>query len=304
MAGAVVLDLTPRDVRTVTGAHPRSEQMSRWGNGWARNDHVLFFAQGPGARATVDVHAPRAGSYRVRVDYTAAPAFGVVELAVNGRAPFASVDLFATRVGLHPVVRDAVVLDEGPNAFAFAVVGSNPVATDHHFAIDRITLVETAFPSRSDAVDRAVAWILAHPADSFDGGRDDVCLEIVALQRLAASRPHLLDEVRARIGRLNALRGGWVMLAEYETLIAATHVARGLGLDLEAYAAMEDGVRSWAPRPYNERTGLRPAFLCAYLRRLEAETEPCGLGRSALAGAGTLVQRMAGSFDPRVALVA
>ncbi|MCZ6596186.1 MAG: hypothetical protein O7B99_00950, partial [Planctomycetota bacterium] len=66
----------------------------------------------------------------------------------------------------------------------------------------------------------------------------------------------------------------------------------------------EDGVRSWAPRPYNERNGLRPAFLCAYLRRLEAETEPCGLERSALAGAGTLVQRMAGSFDPRVALVA
>ncbi|MHC5211466.1 MAG: hypothetical protein ACYTG2_12170, partial [Planctomycetota bacterium] len=216
---AVVLDVATQDVRSVHAARAASEQVARWGNAWSRNDHLSVLAQGVGARVSLGVPAPADGAYRLRIHYSTAPSFGVVQPSVQGVEIGQRVNLYSPRLGVLAVVHDEISFREGTNDVTFTVVGSDPASTEHHFAIDTIAL-EPGPTSRDEPLDRALAWLAAHPADLYDGGREVIGAEIRALYglwsnpRMAARRPALRSEIEARLRRLGSVRGDWVLPGE------------------------------------------------------------------------------------------
>ncbi len=295
-----VLDLTTRDVRALSAATARSEHMAEWGNAWSREDHLLFIAAGPGSHAIVTVPADATGRYRVTIDYSTAPPFGLVALSVNDQAGFEPVNLFSSGVGLRTAVHRQVPLQEGPNAFNFAVLGKDPAAAHYHFAMDRIVIERepdaTDSPSpaanalaRRTALDQALAWVRAHPADSFDGGRDAICAEMAAfycLSRhsgLAQIHPACVEEIRTRISRLDGTPLALTQPEKYENLVLVAHIARQLGLDFHGLKAVAADVARRAQAVYADRTTLQSLHLCTYLNRTGmAAPVPCPLEQSIL----------------------
>ena len=314
----IVVDVTPKDVRSLHGATAHSEQMTKWGGGWSRNDHLVFLAQGPGAQGTVNIPARQTGSYKVKIDYSTAPPFGAIELSVNGQAPCEPVNLFSPWVGIRSVVYGGITLREGANDFTFTVEGKDPASTHYHFAIDRIVIEKEGAESgrgdsagtrklRREALDKAVSWVLAHPADSFDGGRNSVCAEIVTLYGLS-SNPHLarnraiyLKEIQERFGRLNSRRGYRTGPEEYEMLVAVAYIAQQLNIDLDAFDLATDRIEQWAESFYSGGSGLRPLFLCEYLDRVNhGEEALCNIDQSILYreyARRRLVEMLAGHVD-------
>lgn len=282
----VVADLSQRDVRSVRGGTAHTEYMYQWGTGWSRNDHVVCMAQAPAAQMTVAVRVRDEGRYTVRIAYSTAPAFGIVQLDVNGRPVGTPVNLLAPRLSIYTGVYEGAVLHAGTNDFTFTVVGKDPAATDHYFAIDTIVVERdraaasggTPAPAeaRRAALDRAVAWVRAHPADRFDGGHNAICAEIVMLDQLA-SHPALAEkhafyqaEIRERIDRLNVQPAYQATPDEFERLTAAAWSARRHDAHLVAFERVEDRVRQAASQVAADGSGLRALLLCSYLNRLDA----------------------------------
>jgi hypothetical protein len=296
----LALDLIPKDVGSLRGATAHSEEMAEWGSGWSRNDHLVFMAQAPGAQATVSVPTKRAGTYKVKIDYSTAPPFGVIRLFVNGKPQGEPVNLFSPRVGIRSVVYEKIHLREGSNDFTFTVEGKDPASAHYHFAIDRI-LVEAegargapvdmrgVREARVEALDNAVSWVLAHPADAFDGGRNSICEEVVTLYRLFKS-PHLTDgratylkEIEKRIGKLNARHTYLTRPEEYEMLATAAYIAQKLNLDLDSFDSTADDVQQWAASFYGDPSRFPSLFLCEYLQRVKPLVGvPCNVDRSIL----------------------
>ncbi len=312
-----VLDLTQADVACVCQATAHSEQMASWGNGWSRGDHLVFMGQGEGAEGTIKLPARHTGSYRLIVDYTVAPPFGVVTLAVNNQAPLLPVNLFSPQVGIRSVVYDGITLDGGINDLTFRVVGKDATATGYHFAIDRIVISKETVEggiedeaaikrSRREALDRAVSWVLTHPADDFDGGHIGICQEILTLYslsvnpQLAEDRPSYLQEIRDRFVKLDSVDGYRTQPAEYEMLVAAACVGHRFDIELRALALTGEAVLEWATTFYGDESGLRPLFLCEYLNRVSSGVElPCDVSRSAL-GREYSTRRLVGILEGEV----
>jgi hypothetical protein len=236
----------------------------------------------------------------VKIDYSTAPPFGVIRLSVNDKTQGEPVNLFSPRVGIRSVVYEKIQLRKGANDFTFTVEGKDPASAHYHFAIDRI-LVEAEGAqgapvdtpnireARLEALDKAVSWVLAHPADSFDGGRNDVYAEIQVLYRLSTnprlmeSRAIYLKEIEKRFSRLNARRAYRTRPEEYEMLVAAAYIAQKLELNLDSFGSVADEVQQWAASFYGDGSGFRSLFLCEYLHRLKPAVEvPCNINRSIL----------------------
>ncbi|MEM7202395.1 MAG: hypothetical protein AAF628_19140 [Planctomycetota bacterium] len=282
------LDVAAEHVQDLRGATARSEMMMNWGSGWSRNDHLLVLAQAPGAAVTLSVPAPAAGRYRIKVVYSASPAYGIAKLTVNGQVAGAPVNLFASRVGLLPVVYPAMALQRGVNALAFSVSSKDPASAAHHFAVDRVVLLEPlsdrAAERRRVALGGAMAWLRDHPADVFDGGHEAIAAEIVALAQLReGAEGELRAEAEALLtNRLECLEAAPpTRLARNEAswLAAAALAARAQGREFDDLPGLAAVLRQWAatPRPQAPGGAPQPESLCAGLQALGLGP-PCPAG--------------------------
>ncbi|MEM7305770.1 MAG: hypothetical protein AAF682_03825 [Planctomycetota bacterium] len=306
-----VLDLTTADVADVFAAEAGSEQMAAFGGAWSRDDQVRFEAGRPGARVTVEIEADEPGPHRLRVDFTAAPPYGIVRLAVNGGEPLAEVDLFAPTAGRRAVVAYGVELREGANELSFSVDDKHPSARGYQLGIDRITVEPSEVQTTpAAALQAAVDWILAHPADHFDGGRADVYAEIETLDRLTRCRvlaPRHDELERAlsdRLGWLDRTRAFRVGPKDYDGLAAAALAARARSRPLSPYVATRDAMRAFAA-DYRSSAGFRPLRLCTALAQLDGDAQlGCDPRRSLLFreySERTITAALAGPVDPAVA---
>ena len=292
--GRMTLDLTPRDVRSVRGATVQTELMFGWGSGWSRNDQLVCKSLQPGAQITVAVRAMNEGRYTLRVVYTKAPAFGIVEPELNGQFLGPPVNLFAPRLGVYTAVYEDVSLRGGVNDLTFTVVGKDPAATHDYFAIDTVSIApeddaRSAVDERRRTLDRAIAWMRTHPANCFDGGIGGVCEEIVVLHQLASTsalkESHAVyeSEIRERIDRLNANPAYRATPEEYESLAAAAWVAQQHRAELVVFKRAKDDVRQAATEVVADGSGLRALSLCSDLNRMDpAGTVPCRIEDSIL----------------------
>jgi hypothetical protein len=197
----------------------------------------------------------------------------VVQPSVNGVEVGEPVNLYSPQLGVLAVVHDEITLLEGTNDVSFTVVGTDPASTEHHFAIDTIVL-EPATTSRIGQLDRALAWLAAHPADLFDGGRQAIGAEIATLYSLwahplmAARRPALRVEIELRLRKLASMRGDWILPGETGALLVAAHVARQLDLLPGGSPWLASAVRRATALSNAEGSALRPLVFCESLRRL------------------------------------
>lgn len=233
----VTLDLSLPDLEAVPGTEAQMESMIAWGNGWSLSDQVVFFGEKGPARGRLRLDAPEPGSYDLRVEYTTAPAFGRVRLVAPGLEATPAVDLFAPGLGKRSVLYSGLRLAKGSNTLELFVDGRHPKATAEHFAVDCLTLIPAqkgspALPQAKRAEharDAALAWLRAHPADDFDGGRSAVCSELVLLDHLLRHRPSAPDQRQAELLRralwLEDSPGGWIEPDEGLALIQASIAA-------------------------------------------------------------------------------
>ena len=109
---------------------------------WSHGEQ-LFCGSRNGGSVTLGFKVDRAGTYRVRVLATAAPDFGKVHSALDGRAVGSAFDLYCGRVspsgslelGTHQ-------LSAGEHEIRFAVTDKNAASTGHSFGIDAIDLLD------------------------------------------------------------------------------------------------------------------------------------------------------------------
>ena len=278
------LDLTPDDVLLAENLQPGLEHMASWGNAWSRNDHLLCVTTGAAARAVVRVPAPSDGMYSLAVTYSTGPPFGIVTLAINGEQPISTLNLYAPNVGVRTEVYDEVALKGGDNEFSFAVTGKDRAAKDQFFAVDTIKLDYAAPREASSstaacraALERALAWLMTHPADCFDGGRPAICKEIAVLHSVM-STPQLAEwgskcmpELQQRIERLNTDCGPRLHLHEYDGMLLAGHVARQFNLEFIALAPVAEQLKPWIESVYADRSAAQLLFAGEYFNRLYPE---------------------------------
>jgi hypothetical protein len=223
--------------------------------------------------------------------------------------------LFSPRVGVVSAYYGLVDLQEGANDFRFTVEGKDAGSTNYHFAIDRILLRPKADlgleagarESRRRALERAVSWMLANPADEFDGGRNSVCAEIITLHSLWSNpqlkryRARYLAEIRERLARLDAEPAYRTQPDEYEMLAVVAYIARQHELDFRTFEVVADRVRQHAEAARSVGSSAQSMFLCAYLNRLGLGAGlPCNVGQSILHTEYTqrgLREALAGDFD-------
>jgi serine/threonine protein kinase/WD40 repeat protein len=108
----------------------------RWGNG-----RQLFGMARLGGYVEVEVEVAREGKYRLDVEFTQAPDYGRVEVAVAGRKVGEAFD------GYHDEVRPSdrvalgvVALALGGNRIRFTVVGKHELSSGYYLGIDRLHL--------------------------------------------------------------------------------------------------------------------------------------------------------------------
>ena len=118
------------------------QEMDRYGAPmWSRGKQ-LFCGAGKGGSVELAFDVARKGRYRIRVLATAAPDFGKIQIAVDGRRSGPLFDLYAGRVCPAGSLELGVVdLEEGGHRLRFTSEGKNAYASNFYFGIDAIDLL-------------------------------------------------------------------------------------------------------------------------------------------------------------------
>jgi hypothetical protein len=120
----------------------RPQGMAAWGKGmWSRGEQ-LFCRTQLGGWVELSFQVGKAGRYRVRVIATAAPDYGTIRIALDGRAQQPDFDLYAGRVcpaGALELGEHA--LAAGKHTLRFTAVGKRAGSSNYFFGLDAVDLL-------------------------------------------------------------------------------------------------------------------------------------------------------------------
>jgi hypothetical protein len=121
------------------------QAMKPWGSGlWSHGQQLLCRAE-PKGFVELEFHVKKAGRYRLRVDATVAPDYGIIRLALDGQSTGRPFDLYSGMVGPSgPLELGVHNLTSGNHRLRFTVVGRNPVAENSWFGVSAVDLLATA----------------------------------------------------------------------------------------------------------------------------------------------------------------
>jgi hypothetical protein len=116
-----------------------AQNMAEWGGPmWSGGRQLLCWAQ-PGGFVELAFSNRRAGRYRLRVLATAAPDFGVVQVALDGKHLGHNVNLYSGRVcPSGSIDLGSVDLTAGRHAIRFTSVGKDPASANVWFGVDAV----------------------------------------------------------------------------------------------------------------------------------------------------------------------
>jgi hypothetical protein len=138
----------------VTAGELRAQDMADWerdadSTRWSGGAQLWWVLGRPGARLTLPVSAPSAGTYELVGYFTRAPDYGDVRVSVNGRALDTVVRGYAPSVrATGPVTLGRVPLRAGPNDIVVEIVGKDPRSKGYSdgylVGIDGVTITKVA----------------------------------------------------------------------------------------------------------------------------------------------------------------
>jgi Protein of unknown function (DUF2961) len=115
-----------------TAGSVRVQDMAAWEGdsaSWSGGAQLWWVEARPGARLTLPLHAPTAGTYEITGYFTRAPDYGDVRVLVNGHALDTTVHGYAPSVAPSgPLVLGAATLRAGENPLVVEIVGKDPRA--------------------------------------------------------------------------------------------------------------------------------------------------------------------------------
>jgi papain like protease len=117
------------------------QDMAEWGRPMWSGGRQLFCRAQPGGSVTLAFSNRRAGRYRLRVLATAAPDFGVVRVAVDGKHLGPNINLYSGRIcPSGSIDLGAIDLTAGRHAVRFTSVGKDSASANVWFGIDAVEL--------------------------------------------------------------------------------------------------------------------------------------------------------------------
>jgi len=117
------------------------QDMAEWGGPMWSEGRQLFCRAQRGGFVALEFANRRAGRYRLRVLATAAPDFGVVRVALDGKHVGHDINLYSGRVcPSGSIDLGAVDLTAGRHALRFTSVGKDPASANVWFGLDAVEL--------------------------------------------------------------------------------------------------------------------------------------------------------------------
>lgn len=125
-----------------TGGNPQEQGLTEFPGQWSNDAHLWWIAARPGDKLELAVPVTKDGSYKLGMQLTKAPDYGVVQLSLDGKTLGKPVDLFHSSViptGLLDF--GAHRLSAGDHTLAVEIVGANEKAIKSYmFGLDYVTL--------------------------------------------------------------------------------------------------------------------------------------------------------------------
>jgi hypothetical protein len=118
------------------------QEMKPWGSGMWSQGKQLFCRAEPKGFVEVEFRVKTAGRYRVCVQGTVAPDYGIVRIALDGKPAGPAFDLYSGMVGpsgpLELGVHDLAATE---HRIRFTSVGKNAVSADYWFGVSAVDLL-------------------------------------------------------------------------------------------------------------------------------------------------------------------
>ncbi len=118
-----------------------AQNMAEWGGPMWGGGQQLFCRAQPGGFVTLAFSNRRRGGYRLRVLATAAPDYGAVRVALDGKHLGPKINLYSGRVcPSGSIDLDAIDLTAGRHALRFTAVGKDAASANFWFGVDAVEL--------------------------------------------------------------------------------------------------------------------------------------------------------------------
>ncbi len=133
------VDVLP--VRAKARCELTTQEMKPWGSGmWSHGKQLFCRAEAKGF-VEVEFRVKEAGRYRLRVEGTVAPDYGIIRVALNGKQEGPPFDLYSGRVSPSgPLELGIHKMAATEHRMRFMVVGKNAVSENHWFGVSNIDL--------------------------------------------------------------------------------------------------------------------------------------------------------------------
>jgi hypothetical protein len=106
----------------------RIQGMRGFGPHWSGDAHLLWLGES-GEKMETGFRVPGRGRYKVTLQMTKAPDYGIFSVALNGKTVGGEMDLFSVKVELsEPVDLGEILLEDGLQQLTFTLTGSNDKA--------------------------------------------------------------------------------------------------------------------------------------------------------------------------------
>jgi hypothetical protein len=119
-----------------------TQAMKPWGSGMWSHGKQLFCRAEPKGFVEIEFQVKKTGRYRLRVEGTVAPDYGIIRIAVDGRPTGRTFDLYSGMVGPSgPLELGVHNLAATKHRIRFTAIGKNAVSDNFWFGVSAIDLL-------------------------------------------------------------------------------------------------------------------------------------------------------------------
>lgn len=122
-------------VLSKTGGDPQEQDMAGFGESWSNGAHLWWINAKPGDKLELALPVAKAGEYKLSMQLTKAPDYGIVQLYLDGRKIGEKIDLYnPSVVASGPVAFGRQDLTAGEHRLTIEILGANDKAIKNYMA--------------------------------------------------------------------------------------------------------------------------------------------------------------------------